>query len=261
MPIIKLLLAVAITGALAVAPVAFAEVEIRDIEVGEGAVAERHSVIQVHYTGWLEDGTQFDSSRTRGQPFTLVLGQGQVIPGWEQGLLGMREGGKRELVIPPHLAYGERGAGGVIPPNATLRFEVELVAVAAPPYGNLSNDELAELAAEGVTLIDIRRPDEWQQTGVVEGSYLLTAFDWRGRFVPDFPEQLAQLVERDEPFMIICRVGNRTAFLARALAEQLDYEQVYNITEGITDWIADGRTVTRACPEFESGVQCRSDGN
>jgi peptidylprolyl isomerase len=100
-----------------------------DFEAGEGPAAQAGQQVDVHYTGWLEDGTMFDSSLERGQPFSLKLGAGQVIPGWDEGLVGMQVGGSRQLVIPPELAYGERGAGGVIPPNATLIFEVELVAI------------------------------------------------------------------------------------------------------------------------------------
>ena len=94
---------------------------------GEALTAGRTAVVQ--YTGWLPDGSKFDSSLDAGQPFEVVVGQGQVIQGWDEGLQGMKVGGKRKLVIPPALAYGERGAGGVIPPNATLVFEVELLAV------------------------------------------------------------------------------------------------------------------------------------
>jgi len=104
-------------------------VKVEDIEVGDGAAAGEGSTLVVHYTGTLEDGTKFDSSLDRDQPFELVLGAGQVIPGWEQGLEGMKVGGKRRLTIPPELAYGSQGAGGVIPPNATLNFEVELLEI------------------------------------------------------------------------------------------------------------------------------------
>ncbi|HYN89283.1 MAG TPA: FKBP-type peptidyl-prolyl cis-trans isomerase, partial [Ardenticatenaceae bacterium] len=100
-----------------------------DLEVGEGAEATEGSTVAVHYTGWLEDGTQFDSSLTRGEPIVFGLGAGQVIPGWDEGLQGMKVGGRRQLIIPPDLAYGSQGAGNVIPPDATLIFDVELVDV------------------------------------------------------------------------------------------------------------------------------------
>ena len=99
----------------------------KDLVVGTGAAASQGATVVVHYTGWLMDGTKFDSSLDRGQPFDFVLGQGRVIKGWEEGVGTMNVGGKRELIIPPDLAYGDRGAGGVIPPGATLKFEVELL--------------------------------------------------------------------------------------------------------------------------------------
>ena len=100
-----------------------------DLEEGSGQSPKTGRPVVVHYTGWLEDGTMFDSSLNRGQPFSFVIGVEQVIPGWDEGVASMKTGGKRQLVIPAELGYGERGAGGVIPPNATLIFEVELLEV------------------------------------------------------------------------------------------------------------------------------------
>ena len=99
--------------------------QIKTLVVGTGAKAEVGKTVSVHYTGWLMDGTKFDSSVDRGQRFEFPLGAGRVIKGWEEGVATMNIGGKVELIMPPELAYGAGGAGGVIPPNATLRFEVE----------------------------------------------------------------------------------------------------------------------------------------
>lgn len=104
-----------------------------DEECGDGDEAVVGAVVSVHYVGRLENGKKFDSSRDRGQPFQFSLGAGQVIPGWDEGVLGMKVGGVRELIIPPELGYGQAGAGGVIPPNATLVFKVELLEVAQAP--------------------------------------------------------------------------------------------------------------------------------
>lgn len=119
------------------------ELVVVDLQAGDGQIAEAGREVSVHYTGWLFDpaaaagdpclarGQQFDSSWSRQQPFNFPLGEGSVIPGWDAGVVGMRVGGQRCLVIPPDMAYGERGAGrGVIPPNATLIFEVKLLSVA-----------------------------------------------------------------------------------------------------------------------------------
>ena len=100
-----------------------------EITVGEGAEAKSGQQVTVHYTGWLTNGTKFDSSKDRNDPFGFRLGQGQVIAGWDEGVAGMKVGGTRKLTIPPELGYGARGAGGAIPPNATLVFEVELLGV------------------------------------------------------------------------------------------------------------------------------------
>ena len=102
---------------------------IEELSIGTGVPATAGKRVTVHYTGWLTDGKKFDSSKDRGQPFEFPLGAGRVIPGWDEGVQGMKVGGMRQLQIPPDLGYGARGAGGVIPPNATLVFEVELLGV------------------------------------------------------------------------------------------------------------------------------------
>jgi FKBP-type peptidyl-prolyl cis-trans isomerase FkpA len=106
-----------------------------DTVVGEGPAARRGQAATVHYTGWLykngQQGPQFDSSHDRKEPFEFALGSGMVIEGWDQGVTGMKVGGKRTLIIPPGLGYGLLGAGGVIPPNSTLKFEIELLSIAS----------------------------------------------------------------------------------------------------------------------------------
>lgn len=100
-----------------------------EITVGSGATAQAGQSVTVHYTGWLTNGSKFDSSKDRNEPFEFSLGAGEVIRGWDEGVQGMQVGGTRKLTIPAALGYGARGAGGVIPPNATLVFEVELLGV------------------------------------------------------------------------------------------------------------------------------------
>lgn len=103
----------------------------KDIKVGKGAAATKMATVKVHYTGCLTNATKFDSSLDRGEPFSFVLGRGDVIKGWDEGVAGMKVGGKRRLIIPAEMGYGASGAGGVIPPNATLVFDVELLDVVA----------------------------------------------------------------------------------------------------------------------------------
>jgi FKBP-type peptidyl-prolyl cis-trans isomerase len=104
-----------------------ADLKIEEIVVGTGDTATAGQTVTVHYTGWLTDGTKFDSSVDRKDPFKFVLGRGQVIKGWDQGVAGMKVGGKRKLTVPPELGYGDRGFPGAIPPNSTMVFDVELL--------------------------------------------------------------------------------------------------------------------------------------
>ncbi|MBL6928116.1 MAG: FKBP-type peptidyl-prolyl cis-trans isomerase [Rhodospirillales bacterium] len=230
------------------APLAGAQaagLEINDITVGSGEIAVPNMRVSVHYTGWLTDGTKFDSSLDRGKPFAFTLGEGRVIQGWDKGVEGMKVGGKRELIIPPELAYGPNGTGP-IPGNATLRFEVELLAVSSPPkVTNIDNETLKIMRDEGFKIVDIRRPDEWASTGIIEGSKMLTAFDRTGQFVRTFPAAFEAYVKADEKVILVCRSGNRSSTLARALTEQAGFTNIHNLTKGIKTWIGEGNAVVR----------------
>jgi rhodanese-related sulfurtransferase len=120
-----------------------------------------------------------------------------------------------------------------------------VAACSEPPYTNLDNEQLEALMAQGVPVYDIRRAPEWRQTGVVENSRLMTFVDASGRVLPDFLARFTGQTHKDQPVILICRTGSRTATLARYLAEQLGYTQVYNVRSGIRQWIRDGRPVSR----------------
>lgn len=242
---LRLLIALCALLPLSLGAVA-AELEIRDIVIGTGEEAVPGSTVTVHYTGWLANGTKFDSSLDRGEPFSFPLGASRVIRGWDQGVEGMRVGGKRELVIPPELGYGARGAGGVIPPNAILRFEVELLAVSKANFGSLGNDALKRKLADGAVLVDIRRPEEWKETGVIEGARLLTFFDGSGKVNPGFLADFTALVDRSDPVVLICRTGSRSSVVARYLAERAGYSKIDSVEKGVINWIAEGNQVTTA---------------
>lgn len=111
-------------------PATTSGLEYEDELVGTGDSPKTGQKVTVHYTGWLTNGKKFDSSSDRGQPFSFTIGRGQVIAGWDEGVAGMKVGGKRKLTIPPTLGYGAKGAGGIIPPGATLNFDVELLGIA-----------------------------------------------------------------------------------------------------------------------------------
>ncbi len=126
-----------------------------------------------------------------------------------------------------------------------LLLLLPLYACGEPPYTNIDNQQLKALQAQGIPVFDIRRADEWQQTGVVEGSKRLTFVDDKGRVNPEFVDKFTRAVSKNDPVILICRTGNRTDTLSRALVEQLGYTKVYNVKNGITRWISDGLPVVR----------------
>ena len=218
------------------------ELKITINKEGSGDRAEIGMSVSVHYTGKLDDGTVFDSSVPRGQPFTFTLGAGQVIKGWDLGVEGMTIGEKRNLVIPPHLGYGIRGAGATIPPNATLIFDVELLEVTMPiTLGELSPQEFINAQENGGVVIDIRREEEWKETGIIKGSQTITAFTKDGKIHPDFPKKFFDLVtDIDLPILLYCRTGNRTGILGKALIDQVGQTNVSHLSEGIVGWKKQG---------------------
>jgi rhodanese-related sulfurtransferase len=218
------------------------ELKITVNKEGLGDSAEIGMLVSVHYTGKLEDGTVFDSSVPRGQPFTFTLGAGQVIKGWDIGVEGMQIGEKRRLVIPSHLGYGLRGAGATIPPNATLIFDIELLEVAMPIIlGELSASEFINAQDNGGIVIDIRREEEWKETGILKGSNTITAFAKDGKIHPDFSKKFFDLVnDVDVPILLYCRTGNRTGVLGKALIDQVGQTNVSHLSEGIVGWKKQG---------------------
>ena len=219
-----------------------ADLQIETLTTGDGAVAEAGMRASVHYEGRLENGEVFDASRPRGQAFSFTIGAGQVIRGWEQGVEGMNVGETRRLTIPPELGYGEAGAGGVLPPNAPLVFEIELLDVSVPvTLGEATSKDLVKAREDGVIIIDIRREEEWQETGIIPGAEMVTAFDASGRVHPDFLDSFRSVVPGpDTPVMLYCRTGNRTTSLGNALIEQLGFSNVTHLSDGITGWLAEG---------------------
>ena len=220
-----------------------AELEMETLTEGNGEIAEVGKRVSVHYEGRLEDGTVFDGSRPRGQTFSFTIGAGQVIQGWEQGVAGMKVGETRKLTIPPELGYGEAGAGGVIPPNATLVFEIELLDVTTPvTLGQATAEDLLKAQSDGVVVIDIRREEEWQDSGIIDGSAAVTAFTETGQVHPEFLTKFQELAPTpDTPVMLYCRTGNRTTSLGNALIDQLGFSDVSHLSTGIEGWLADGR--------------------
>ena len=218
------------------------EVKIEVIQEGKGDVAECGHRVTVHYEGRLTDDTVFDASIPRGQPFSFTIGAGQVIQGWEKGVAGMQVGEIRRLTVPADLGYGAEGAGGAIPPDATLVFDIELLAVSLPVLlGQAKPADLLQAQKDGVIIVDIRCPDEWSQTGVISGAETITAFEMNGSLHPEFQKKFMALVPSpDTPVLIYCRSGSRTTILGTALVEQLGFSQITHLSEGILGWTDDG---------------------
>ncbi len=214
-----------------------ADFQIKNNIEGEGAEIVNHSKIKVHYIGKLEDGTKFDSSYDRGEPFSFQIGLRQVIEGWETGITGMKVGGKRTLIIPPELGYGQRGAGELIPPNSTLVFDVEIIDVQPPAYNIITTDEIQNLLNDNYKFIDIRTKKERDFTGVIPGSLEITAFDIYGKFIPEFMKTFQDIVDLNDNIVFISNEGEIASILANGFAEQLGAKNMNALKGGIQQLI------------------------
>ena len=214
-----------------------ADLEIKNNLEGDGVEILNHSKIKVHYIGTLEDGTKFDSSYDRGEPFSFQIGLRQVIEGWETGIIGMKVGGKRTLIIPPELGYGKRGAGKLIPPNSTLIFDIEIIDAQPPAYNLITTDEIQNLLNDNYKFIDIRTKKERDFTGVIPGSLEITAFDIYGKFVPEFMKTFQDLVDLNDNIVFISNEGEIAAILANGFAEQLGAKNMNALKGGIQQLI------------------------
>ena len=218
---------------------------------GLGDKIKNHYKISVHYVGTLEDGTEFDNSYKRKQPFEFQIGIRQVIPGWEIALMGMQVGSKKKFKVPPSLAYGNTGAGDLIPPNSFLTFDVEIINIKPPGYIEINSEQLLSLQKEKLfllmgkklILIDIRTEKEWQLTGVIEGSYKVSAFDSKGNLNPNFLKMYKKNVKENDHVIFISEKGEVSAILANGFIENLGMKNIYSLQGGIQEWIIKGNKI------------------
>ena len=210
------------------------EVKILNEILGNGLEVKNHSKLSVHYIGRLEDNTVFDSSYNRGQLFDFQIGVRKVILGWETGLLGMREGGKRTIFIPYQLAYGESGAGNLIPPKSNLIFDIEVIKVIPPGYKEIDGYQLKLAMTDDFKIIDIRNEDQITSKNKIPGAINITAFDINGNFFPDFLDKYRENVQTGEKVIFISQRGDISSILANGFVEQLKQNNIYHLKDGIS---------------------------
>ena len=210
------------------------EVQIVNEIIGNGLEVKNHSKVSVHYIGKLEDNTVFDNSYDRGQLFDFQIGVRQVILGWETGLLGMKEGGKRTIFIPYELAYGESGAGSLIPPKSNLIFEIEVIKVIPPGYKEIDGYQLKLAMTSDFKIIDIRTNDEIINSNKIPGAIQITAFDKNGNFFPNFFDKYKENVEIGEKVIFVSQNGDISSILANGFVEQLKQNNIYHLKDGVS---------------------------
>ena len=211
---------------------------------GSGISIKNHYKITVHYIGILEDGTEFDNSYKRNQPFEFQYGLRQVIEGWETGLKEMQIGGKRKIKIPPNLAYGEKGVKNIIPSNSFLIFDIEILNIQSHQYilidhyslKDILNEKIIQISNINFILIDIRTKKQILEDKIIKGSYHIEAFDKNGNMNKNFIKEFKMLTNKSDHIVLISQDGEFSSILANGLVEKLGVQNVYSLRGGINQW-------------------------
>ena len=223
-----------------------AEIEIISDKPGDGKKIIYHSWVQIEYTGSFENGEVFDTNVGKNRPLVVQMGMKEVIPGFEQGIIGTTKGTKRKIKIPAELAYGEKGGGDIIPPNTDLIFEFKIVDVLDPNYRLISSDELITLINKNGVALDIRTEEQWKKTGIIKGSFQETAFSKEGKFnvyLMDKVRALAGAESQNIEIAFISNDGETASILGNAFAEDLGFTNVFVLRGGIKAWIEEKKTL------------------
>ena len=220
-----------------------AEIEIISDKPGDGKKIINHSWVQIEYTGSFESGEVFDTNIGKDRPLVVQMGMKEVIPGFEQGIIGTTKGTKRKIKIPAELAYGEKGGGDVIPPNTDLIFEFEIIDVLDPHYKMINSEELIKKINSNAVALDIRLEDQWEN-GVIEGSFQETAFNKDGKFnvyLMDKVRALAGEESQNIEIIFISHDGETASILGNAFAEDLGFKNVSVLKGGVVQWLSEKR--------------------
>ena len=220
-----------------------AEIEIISDKPGDGKKIIHHSWVQIEYTGSFESGDVFDTNVGKNRPLVVQMGMKEVIPGFEQGIIGTTKGTKRKIKIPSELAYGKKGGGDVIPPNTDLIFEFEIIDVLDPHYRMINSEELTDKINNNAVALDIRLENQWDK-GVIEGTFQETAFNKDGKFnvyIMDKVRALAAEESQNIEIVFISHDGETAAILGNAFAEDLGFKNVSVLKGGILQWLKEDR--------------------
>ena len=220
-----------------------AEIEIISDKPGDGKKIIHHSWVQIEYTGSFESGEVFDTNIGKDRPLVVQMGMKEVIPGFEQGIIGTTKGTKRKIKIPAELAYGEKGGGDVIPPNTDLIFEFEIIDVLDPHYKMINSEELINKIENNAVALDIRLEHQWDK-GIIKGTFQETAFNKEGKFnvyIMDKVRALAGEQSQNIDIVFISHDGETAAILGNAFAEDLGFKNVSVLKGGVVQWLNEKR--------------------